>query len=86
MNLVAIVDAILVFTATEFIALATYRRLSGRGLRIRQFAANLLAGASLMLAVRGALAGAGWPWLAACFAIAGLAHAVDLWLRRHDQR
>jgi hypothetical protein len=46
--------------------------------------ANLLAGACLMLALRGALAGAGGPWIALCMAAALLAHLTDLWRRwRH---
>jgi hypothetical protein len=43
--------------------------------------AFLLAGACLMLALRAALVGASWEWVAAPMAGAGVAHLLDLRLR-----
>ena len=40
--------------------------------------ANLGAGLALMLALRLALGGAAWFWIAACLALAGVAHLLDL--------
>jgi hypothetical protein len=34
-----------------------------------------------MLALRGALTGAGWPVIAGCLALAGLAHLAEMALR-----
>lgn len=49
--------------------------------RLRQAWPSLAAGSGLALALRCALTGAPWPWLALCLAAAGAAHAVDV-LRR----
>ena len=43
--------------------------------------AFLLAGACLLLALRAALVGASWPWVAAPLAGAFAAHLADLGLR-----
>jgi hypothetical protein len=39
---------------------------------------NLLAGVGLLLALRGALAGIWWGWIALCLGAALLAHLADL--------
>ena len=75
------IDLILLMVLVEAIALATYRWKTGRGIAGLDLLANLLAGVCLMLAVRGALAGAGWQWIAVCMSAALLAHLVDLWRR-----
>lgn len=77
-TLVALVDALLVFTALEIVALWAWHRVTGRGIALRKVWATLLAGAMLMLALRCALT-PGWtlPTLA-CLAGAGLGHAFDL--------
>lgn len=77
-TLVALVDALLVFTALEIVALWAWHRVTGRGIALREVGATLLAGTLLMLALRCALT-PGWtlPTLA-CLAGAGLAHAIDL--------
>jgi apolipoprotein N-acyltransferase len=46
---------------------------------------TLRAGAALLLALRAAITGAAWPWIAAWLAAAGLAHLADLrtrWSRK----
>nr|WP_242477802.1 hypothetical protein [Rubrivivax gelatinosus] len=62
----------------EAAVLAVFHARTGRGLAPRDFAANLCAGLALMLAVRAALAGAAWTWVAAGLAAAGVAHLLDL--------
>lgn len=47
----------------------------------RQWAATLAAGGCLVFALRGALTGAAWPWIALWLSAGGVAHALDLWLR-----
>ena len=78
------IDAVIALTLVEGIALALYHRQTGRGIAMGEFAANLAAGLCLMLALRGAVAGAGWLWIAPCLLGAGLAHGADLW-RRWDR-
>lgn len=79
-----VIDLILVMVMAEGLALIAYRWKTGRGIAAMDLLANLLAGACLMLALRGALAGAGGPWIALCMAAALLAHLTDLWRRwRH---
>jgi hypothetical protein len=73
-----VVDVILALVVVEAIALAGWRRLTGRGLALRALAANLLAGGFLLLAVRAALVGAEWIWVAASLLAALLAHLADL--------
>lgn len=76
-----IADLILVVMALEFAGLIAYRRLTLRGVPLSDFALNLLSGFCIALALRGALAGAWWGWIAASLAAAGFAHALDLTMR-----
>jgi hypothetical protein len=78
-----VVDLILALMALEGVFLVAYRRRTGRGIVAGDLLSNLLAGAGLLLAVRGALAGAGWIWIAACLLAALLAHVADLRRRWH---
>jgi len=73
-----IVDLVLALTAAEFVALALWRRRTGRGLAAADLASALLAGVCLMLAVRAALVGAWWGWIALCLLAAGVAHVAEL--------
>jgi hypothetical protein len=73
-----LVDAVLAITLAEAIALVLLHRLAGRGVPPADWGLNLLSGLCLMLAMRGALAQAGWGWMAACLAAAGLAHGLDI--------
>ena len=61
-----IVDLILGLVLIEIIALTILRKLSKRGMRPFDLLASLLAGIGLLLALRGALTGRGWPVIALC--------------------
>lgn len=75
-----LVDALLVVMAVECAAVAFAGRRLGLGLR--DVAANLAAGALLLLALRTVLAGSAAHWTLACLAGAFAAHLADLALRR----
>lgn len=76
-----VADLLLAVLALEGAALAAYRRLTGRGPGLRRLAPFLVAGGCLALALRGALVGAGWPWIALALLGALVAHLADLALR-----
>lgn len=76
-----VADLVLAVMALEAGLLAWYRRRHGRGVPVGETLAFLAAGACLVLALRAALVGASWGWVAAALAGAGTAHAVDLALR-----
>lgn len=73
-----IIDIIAVLVLVELAALAIHHYVTGRGLDPRAILANLAAGLSLMLAVRAALVGAEWTWIAGCLIAALIAHVADL--------
>ena len=73
-----IVDLILAFTAIEAALVVLYHRRTGRGPVPADFLVNLSSGVCLMLALRCALVGAWWGWLALCLAAALVAHLTDL--------
>lgn len=73
-----IVDIVLGFVVLEIALLTVYRRVSGRGIAARDLLFNLLAGVCLLLALRSALAGAAWIWIAVWLSAALLAHVADL--------
>ena len=73
-----IVDLIVALTVVEWLALAAYHRSTGRGIAPLDLLGNLLAGAFLLLALRGALLGAGWGWIGLALAAALIAHLSDL--------
>ena len=77
----ALIDLVIAFTALEGVALAIYHCLTGRGVAADDYAVNLVAGLCLMLALRGAVGSAGWPWVAIWLLGAGMAHGADLWRR-----
>jgi hypothetical protein len=77
----AIVDFILALVLAEAIAVLAYRFATGGGPEPIGFVCNLLAGAFLLFALRGALTGAHWVWVAACLSAAFVAHAADLFTR-----
>lgn len=78
MGLVTLIEAIIALTVLEGLALALYHRATGRGVAPVEFAANLASGVALMLALRAALGGAAWGWVAAALAASGLLHAADI--------
>ena len=71
-----IVDLILVLMLVEFAAVFWSKRLP-RG-AMSSFALTLVSGACLMLALRGALTGAWWGWIALALFAGLLAHVADL--------
>jgi len=73
-----IVDFILVLMLTEYIGLRLYMSRNGRRMGDLGLAGYLLSGALLLLALRVALAGGAWIWIAACLAMAFLVHLIDL--------
>ncbi len=78
MSLLQLIDAVIVLTVLEGAVLAAFHRRTGRGLALGDFAWGLAAGVALMLALRAALAGAGWGAVLGAFALSGLLHAADL--------
>ncbi|MBL6455641.1 hypothetical protein JMJ55_09925 [Belnapia sp. T6] len=76
-----VVDLILLLMLTEALVVLAWWHRTGRGLAPAAFLPFLLAGACLMLALRAALVGAAWPWMALALLGALLAHLLDLWRR-----
>ncbi len=82
-----IVEIALGLAACEGVALVLYHRHTRRGPAPAAVLANLAAGGCLLLALRVALAGGWWGWVALCLTGALAAHAADLrqrWPRPHD--
>ncbi len=73
-----LVDLVLAIVVLEAVALGVFWRRTGRGVPPARLLPFLAAGAALLLALRGALTGAGPAWIAAWLAVAGLAHLWDL--------
>jgi hypothetical protein len=73
-----IIDAVLVLTLLEVVALLAFRRVTGRGPRLSAFLLNVLSGLCLMLAVRAALVGAFWGIVSLWMLAALLLHLADL--------
>lgn len=71
-----IVDLILALVVLEGLLLLALRRM--HGIPMLPLMGNLLAGGCLLLALRGALVDAAWPWIALALFGALLAHLVDL--------
>ncbi|RJP64609.1 MAG: hypothetical protein C4535_16965 [Comamonadaceae bacterium] len=81
-----LLDGVMAFTVLEGLALWLFHRATGHGLAPRDYALNLVSGLCLMAALRAALSGAAWPWMAVCLAASGAAHGTDLWRRWRRQR
>jgi hypothetical protein len=73
-----IVDIALALTALEAVCVVAYHRATGRGVPAADFLGNLLSGVCLMVALRVALGGGWWGWIAAALLAALLAHLWDL--------
>ncbi len=73
-----IIDAILVLTVLEAVALVALHRATGRGVAPGDFLVNLASGCCLLLALRLALTGEPWVWIAAALLGSLLAHVGDL--------
>jgi sugar phosphate permease len=72
-----VVDIALMLMALEAAGLWAYRHARGRQFPLADLAWNLAAGACLLLALRAALTGAGWPWIALFLTAALIAHIGD---------
>ncbi len=73
-----LIDVVIAFTALEMLGLWAWHRFTGRGLALRLWLPNLLAGLALMLALRALASDAGWHWVIAALLGSALAHALDL--------
>lgn len=73
-----LIDLILALMVAEVVALWAYRARTGQGPAAIDVAILLVAGGSLMLAVRAALVGAAPHWIAVCLTVSLLAHLADL--------
>lgn len=72
------VDLVVGFMALEALVLVIYRRRTGRGLEPVALAGMLLPGLLMLLALRAALTGAAWPWIAGWLLASLAAHLLDL--------
>ena len=82
----AVIDWILVLIAFEAMAVLGWRALTSRGPQPLPFISNLVAGAFLLIALRGALSNAAPGWIAACLFAGFLAHFADLAARWSNER
>jgi len=73
-----VVDLILALMALEGALLTAFWARTGRGVAPADLVPNLLAGVCFLLALRAALVGAGWGWVALGLAAALPAHLIDL--------
>ena len=76
-----VADIVVAVMVLEALALIAIRVIKGRGFAVRYVISNLMAGLFLVLALRAALTGAAWPWIAASLSAAFVAHIADLALR-----
>ena len=76
---------ILVVMVIEGFALILLHRKTKRGMRTSRIIMSLAAGAALVLALRAALTGAGWQWMALALSVAFVVHLVDLYWRWTDK-
>lgn len=73
-----VLDAILLLVVVEALILVGYHRLTGRGIASLDLLPNLASGLCLLLALRAALSGLHWVWVAAPLTLSLLAHGLDL--------
>jgi hypothetical protein len=73
-----LVDLILVLVALEFVVLVLHHRATQRGIASFDLLANLASGVCLLLALRAALSGASWIWIAVALGVSLLGHMLDL--------
>ena len=73
-----LVEAILVLTAAEWLALTFYHQRTGKGPDPWRLGSILLPGVFLLIALWAALVGAAWAWIAGALTAALFAHVADL--------
>jgi hypothetical protein len=71
-------ELVLAALGLEALGLWALRRFAGRGPGLGPLLPFLLAGAAFALALRAALTGAGWPWVALPLLAAFAAHLWDI--------
>jgi hypothetical protein len=76
-----LIDAVIVVTLIECLALGAIRHWRGRGPAWRDVGLNIVSGLCLMLALRCLAHGEGASWVSTCLLAAGVAHGADLWRR-----
>ncbi len=76
-----VADLVLLVLVLEAVLLVVWHRRTGRGLAPAAVLGLALPGVALVLALRAALVGAAWPWVAAALTAAFAAHLFDLRLR-----
>jgi len=76
------VDLILIVIVAEFVFLTVRARSTGPGRSTVDRVLALAPGVCLLLALRAALTGAGWPWIALALAASFPVHIADLIRRR----
>ena len=76
-----IVDIMIVFIVIEIVLVEISRRMRGRGVGTLPLLVNIGAGGSLMLALRAALTGSGWQWVAVFLVSSLVFHVADLRVR-----
>ncbi len=79
-----VANLILVVMAIEGLALTMFAKKSKHRMRPSRIIVSLGAGAALVLALRAALTGAGWHWMALALSAAFVVHLVDLYWRWTD--
>jgi hypothetical protein len=72
------IDLIIICMIVQALVLTAYFRKTGLGVAPQEFLPNLLSGAFLMLAVRCALTGAWWGWVALLLLSSLAAHLADM--------
>lgn len=72
------VNLVLAFALLEAVLLVAWHRRTGGGIAAADLLPNLAAGFCLLAALRAALGGAAWPWIAAALLGALVAHLLDL--------
>lgn len=81
LNLAQLIDAVIVFTLVECLLMVGYHRVTGKGVALRDFLANLVSGLCLMLALHCLARDAGSTWVVLWLLAAGTAHGADMLMR-----
>jgi len=73
-----VVDLVLAVMVLEALVLGLYFRITSRGISLADLLVNLVSGTCLLLALRAALTGQSWEWIAAALSASLLGHLLDL--------